>query len=138
MDGEYFYDEFQYYLGKNRIRVEPTISYTHQQNGVANLMNRTLMYLVRAIKIHRGVDYRIWAEVLFTAVYVRNRDTSRSLPENLTPHHFWNGNAPDISHLRVFGSKCLYDIPRTKIKKLDSCTAEAMMAGYSSQKKGYT
>ncbi len=42
-----------------------------------------------------------------------------------------------MSHLRVFGSKCFYVVPKNKHKKLDPRCREVIMVGYSSQSKGY-
>eukprot|EP00171_Calliarthron_tuberculosum_P022915 IDg22915t1 len=100
-------------------------------------MNRTLMDLVRAIMHHKGVGKRFWAEALSTAVYVRNRVTSRSLTADTTPHKIWMGTSPNVSHMRVFGSKCWYVIPSSKVRKLDARSKEAIMVGYSTQSKGY-
>ena len=135
--GEYLSNEFKHYLCENGIKHELTVAYTPQQNGVAERMNRTLFDLVRSMIHFKRVDKRFWAEAFATAVYVRNRVTSRALPPNTTPYHFWHGKAPDLSHTRVFGSECWYVVPRKKVKKLDARAREATMMGYSSQSKGY-
>ena len=135
--GEYLSGEFKQYLLDNGIKHELTVSYTPQQNGVAERMNRTLLNLVRSILHHSGVAKRFWAEALATAVYVRNRVTSRALPSKHTPHHYWHGKPPDLSHMRVFGARCWYVIPRAEVKKLDARAKEAVMMGYSKQSKGY-
>eukprot|EP00171_Calliarthron_tuberculosum_P022901 IDg22901t1 len=75
-------------------------------NGVTERMNRTLLNLARSMLHHKGIDRRFWAEAISTAVYIRNRVTSRALPPNTTPHHIWYKSVPNVSHLRVFGSKC--------------------------------
>jgi hypothetical protein len=95
------------------------------------------MSLVRAIMHDRGVEKRIRAEALSTAVYVRNRVTSHSLPADTTPPHIWVGKPPNVSLTRVFGSKCWYVILRSKVRKLDDRSKEAMMVGYTAQSKGY-
>ena len=57
-----------------------SIPYTPQQNGVAERMNRTLMDCVRSLLHWSNLDKKFWAEALSTAVYIRNRVYSRSLP----------------------------------------------------------
>ena len=136
-NGEYISNEFKKYLEDNGIHNQETAAYSPQQNGVAERMNRTLIDLVRSMLHHKNVGREFWAEALDTAVYVRNRVTSRGLPANTTPHHLWHGNKPDISHIRVFGSKCWYTIPKEKLKKLDSRSSEAMLLGYAKTKKAY-
>ena len=80
--GEYLSNGFKTYLDEHGIHHQLTVAYTPQQNGVAERMNRTLMNLVRSMLHHKGMDKRFWAEALATAVYVRNRVTSRGLPSN--------------------------------------------------------
>jgi len=122
--GEYLSNEFKAYLAQHGIKHELTVAYTPQQNGVAERMNRTLLDLTRAMLHHKKIDKIFWAEALTTAVYIRNRVTSRALSPNLTPHHLWHGEAPVLSNLRVFGSRCWYTIPRKKVKKLDHRATE--------------
>ena len=135
--GEYLSSEFKTFLEETGIQHQLTVAYTPQQNGVAERMNRTLLDLVRSMLHHKSLPKRLWAEALSTAVYVRNRVTSRSLPSDTTPFHLWFGKAPYLSHMRVFGAQCWYVVPKKKVKKLDARSREALMVGYSSQSKGY-
>ena len=135
--GEYISNEFKSYLLEHGIQHQLTVAYTPQQNGVAERMNRTLMDCVRSLLHTAKLDKKFWAEALSTAVYIRNRVISRSLPINTTPHQLWIGTPPDLSHLRVFGCKCWYVTPKTKVRKLDPRSKEGLMMGYSTQNKGY-
>ena len=135
--GEYLSNDFKHFLTANGIHHQLTVAYTPQQNGVAERMNRTLLDLVRSMLHHKSLPKHFWAEALATAVYVRNRVTSRSLPSNITPYHLWFGKVPDLSHMRVFGSQCWYVLPKKHVQKLDARTREALMMGYSTQSKGY-
>eukprot|EP00171_Calliarthron_tuberculosum_P004153 IDg4153t1 len=119
--GEYLSNEFKSYLETNGIKHELTVAYTPQQNGVAERMNRTLLNLVRSMLHHKSVEKRFWAEALATAVYVRNRVTSRSLPPNMTPYHFWQNTSPDLSHMRVFWIALLVCCSQYKSKET-GCT----------------
>jgi len=135
--GEYLSNEFKDYLLACGISHQLTVAYTPQQNGVAERMNRTIMDLVRSMIHTAGIDKKFWAEAVQTAVYVRNRVTSRSLPKLKTPFHLWHNAVPDLSHLRIFGSPCFYTIPKNKRKKLNPRSREAIFMGYSMQSKGY-
>jgi len=104
--GEYLSNTFKQYLSDEGIKHELTVPYTPQQNGTAERMNRTILDLTRSMLHHKNISKRFWGEAMATAVYVRNRVTSRSLPPKLTPYHLWYGTAPNISHLRIFGSPC--------------------------------
>ena len=135
--GEYLSNNFKAFLAEHGIKHELTVTYTPQQNGVAERMNRTLLNLDRAMLHHNDVAKRFWPEAIATAVYVHNRVTSRALPPQKTPNHLWHGRTPDISHLRTFGCNCWYTIPKRKVRKLDPRAAQGLMMGYSKSSKGY-
>lgn len=135
--GEYISRAFSSYMNDHGIQQQLTVPYSPQQNGVAERMNRTLMNHTRSMLLSKNLGKEFWAEALSTAVYVRNRVTSSSLPPNTTPHHLWFGEAPNIYHLRVFGAKCWYVVPKVKVRKLDARSHESMMFGYAPNSKGY-
>ncbi len=135
--GEYLSSDFKSYLIRHGIQHQLTVAYTPQQNGVSERMNRTLMDCVRSLLHTANLDKKFWAEALSTAVHVRNRVFSRSLPRNVTPYKRWMGTNPDVSYFRVFGCKCWYVIPKHKVYKLDRRSKEGLMLGYSTQSKGY-
>ena len=135
--GEYISAAFKSYLEQHGITHHTTIPYTPQQNGVAERMNRTLIDLVRSMLHAKNMDKKFWAEALNTAVYIRNRAISRALPDCTTPYQRWHGTKPDLSHCRVFGSKCFYVLPKNKVKKLDPRAREAIFVGYLENSKGY-
>ncbi len=135
--GEYLSNEFKGFMTQNGIHHQQTCAYTPQQNGVAERMNRTLKDLVRAMLFHRNVPEEFWAEALCTAAYIRNRVTTKSLPKNKTPFHIWLEKVPDVSHLRVFGSRCWYKINQPNLRSLDVRAREAMMLGYATNQKAY-
>ncbi|CDF32368.1 unnamed protein product [Chondrus crispus] len=135
--GEYLSTEFKSHLDLNSMQHQLTTAYTPEQNGVAERLNRTLIDLVRSRLSHKQVSKRFWAEALATSVYVRNRVTSRALPVNTTPHHIWMNSTPNVGHLRVFGSKCWYTLPRLELRKLDLRAREAMFLGYPQCSKAY-
>jgi len=110
--GEYISNEFKDYLKSYGISHQLTVAYTPQQNGVAERMNRTVMDLVRSMMNTAGIEKKFWAEALQTAVYVRNRVASRSLPEHTTPYHLWN-NSVEYSDL-------LASIPFQRINRRNS------------------
>ena len=57
----------------------------------------------------------------------------------MVPLLFIAGTAktPSLSHCRIFGSKCHYILPKSKIKNLDPKSREAIFVGYAEQTKGY-
>ena len=135
--GGYTGNAFESFLVQSGIHHRLTCAYTPQQNGLAERMNRTLMDMVREMLHHANMPAAYWAEALKTAVYIRNRVTSRTLPRNKTPYHFWNKTKPDLAHLRVFGSECWYKVTKVHLRKLDARWRPALMIGYASNQKGY-
>ena len=135
--GEYLSDTLQNYFKHRGIVHELITAYKPHQNGIDKRFNRTALNLIRSMLQHMKVPKCFWAEALSTAVYIRNRVTSAALPSDITPHHLWKGFTPDISHLRVFGCKCWYTIPKSKVKKLDDRSRCAIFVGYAESSKAY-
>ncbi len=54
-----------------------------------------------------------------------NRVTSCGLHPSTTTHQFWMGSQ-NLENMRVFGSRFLYVLPKSKVKKLDPIALEAM------------
>jgi len=65
--GKYTSVMFEQFLEGEDIRHERTIPKSLQYNGVAELMNRTIVEMARSNMAHK-----FWGEALFTAVYFRN------------------------------------------------------------------
>eukprot|EP00253_Pinus_taeda_P035800 PITA_35800 len=69
---EYESNEFHDFCKEASIKRETTTPYTHEQNGVAERKNRTILEVDRA-KLHdQRLPKFIWAEAASTAVYVQN------------------------------------------------------------------
>jgi transposase InsO family protein len=135
--GEYLSGEFKIYLEDYGIKQELTVPYTPQQNGVAERLKRTLLDSTRTMLKHVNCE-EVWcAEAVSTACYIKNHVTTSGIPNNITRHEIWYGRKPNISYLRIFGSRCWYVIPKTQTRKLDDRSCEAMMVGYSTPQKGY-
>lgn len=52
----------------NRMLIEATVAYSPQQNGVAELFNRTLIEKVRAMLLDSRLPKRMWFEAMLTGV----------------------------------------------------------------------
>ncbi len=48
--------------------------------------------------LHKHIPNEFWAEALYTAAYIRNGVTSKSLEKNTTPFHLRYGKAPYVAH----------------------------------------
>lgn len=54
-----------------------------------------------------------------------------------TPAKLFTGEKPDISHIRIFGSKVYSFIPKQKRRKWDDKAEERVLVGYAGNAKGY-
>ncbi|XP_067216875.1 uncharacterized protein [Linepithema humile] len=124
---EYISSELTDFLKKEGIQHQLTVVYTPQQNGVAERKNRSLTESAKCMLLDAHLDNRFWGEAVLTAAYLQNRMTSRSIDE--TPVELFIGEKPDISHIRVFGSKVCSMVPKQKRRKWDD-KAEGVLVGY--------
>ncbi|CAI7785344.1 unnamed protein product [Closterium sp. NIES-54] len=85
-----------------------SLPYAHQQQGVAERMNRTLQNTMRkSLRGMRLPNYQ-WPEAMDHAVMLHNLLSSSSLPNNASPHLLWTGNLGNTKMLRVFGCMVQY------------------------------
>ena len=96
-------DETIQFCRMEGITIETTAPYSPSQNGVAERFNRTIIELVRAMIIGKGLPIFLWDEAVAYATFIRNRSPTRAL-KGKTPYEAWIGKKPDASFIREFGS----------------------------------
>jgi hypothetical protein len=79
---------------------------------------------------------RFWAEALTTAVYLRNRNSTKSV-SGVTPSEALFGKKPSVNHLRIFGCVAYAHISREERRKLDPKAKKCILLGYGTNVKGY-
>lgn len=101
---------FGEYLKEQGIIHETTVSYSPEQNGIAERFNRTVVDKGRTLIAASNLPASFWTEAIKTAVYLRNREltTNRS---GLTPYEAWRNRRPNLAHLRAFGCRAWAHIP---------------------------
>jgi transposase InsO family protein len=67
---EFYSNEFNDYYNDEGIVRHYIITYTPQQNGVAERMNRTIISKARCMLSNAGMSRRFWAEADYTACYL--------------------------------------------------------------------
>uniref|UniRef100_A0A5S6Q5K7 Integrase catalytic domain-containing protein n=1 Tax=Trichuris muris TaxID=70415 RepID=A0A5S6Q5K7_TRIMR len=132
---EYVNDQLTNFLKQQGIKHQTTVAHTPQQNGVAERKNRSLQEMAKCMLLDSNLPNRFWGEAMITAAYLQNRLPSRSIEK--TPMELWNGKRPDVSHIRIFGSKCFTYIPKRLRQKWDDKVEEGVLIGYSDTTKGY-
>lgn len=79
----------------------------------------------------------LWGEAILTAAYLWNCTESISLPPGVTPYKLVNEAKPNLSHIRVFGSRCWVHIPMELQMKFGPHSHCAIFVGYPEGTKGY-
>ena len=80
--GEYLSAQMTDFLKSRGIQRQLAVADAHQQNGVAERMNRTIMDRVRSMLSESGASKKLWAEAFNCVAYVRNRCPTLSLPND--------------------------------------------------------
>ena len=106
-------------LQNNEIQQQFTVPHTPQQNVVAERKNRTLVECARSMIKGKNISNGFWAEAISIALYLKNRSPTKIL-EHKTPFESFYGYKPEVSHLRIFGSKAFSHIPKEDRRKLDA------------------
>ncbi len=132
---EYTCQNTQAILKKEGIEFQPTVPYNPEQNGIAERKNRYLCESGRSMLFDANLPTKYWGEAVSTACYIQNRLPTKATEK--TPYEMWNGTKPDLSHLRVFGSKAYVHIPKEKRTKWDARAEEGVCVGYSETPKAY-
>ncbi|KAH9735646.1 Integrase catalytic domain-containing protein [Citrus sinensis] len=81
--------------------------FTPQQNGLAEMMNRTLVDKTKCLLINSKLPMSFWAEVVSTTSYLVNKSSSAAIGFK-TPEELWSGKPGRYEHLRCReANKCL-------------------------------
>ena len=119
---------FRYAAAKSGYVVEPTGSDSAWMNGKVERLNGTFGVMVRAMLYGAGLPPKFWSFALLHAAYIKNRMWHSALGH--TPFEALNGSVPDLSHLRVFGSRLYARMPGQPRAKLDDHVADGIFLGF--------
>ena len=91
--------------------LEPTGANSPSQNGAVIIYNDKFVVPTRTLLYGSGLPAKFWSTALLHSVYLHNRLVHSKT--KVTPFERYFGMKPDLSHLKVFGSrvcvKCSYD-----------------------------
>nr|GEU55661.1 hypothetical protein [Tanacetum cinerariifolium] len=124
------------FCGMNGIKREFSVPRTHQQNGIAEKKNRTLIEATRTMLADSLLPIPFWAEAVNTTCYVQNR-VLVTKPHNKTPYELLHGRTPSIDFMRPIG--CSKTILNTldSLGKFEGKVNEGFLVGYSVNSKAF-
>lgn len=89
--------------------------------------------MARCMLIESSLPKMLWTYAIQTAAAIRNRCYNRRVGQ--TPYYMLTGKKPDLSRMKIFGSKC-YAYKQNK-KKLDSRCEKGIFIGYDKNSPAY-
>jgi hypothetical protein len=95
------------------------VTYTPQQNGIAERMNRTITEKGRAMLVASKLASSFWGEAVLTTTYLINHSPTKAVTNNKTPYKMWYKRKPTLKYLKVFGSTVYIHIKTSKKRSFD-------------------
>ena len=110
--------------------LELTGAEASSQNGIAESPNRVLAQMMRCALYSADLGPEYWSYALQMVVYVKNRLPHRII--DTTPYQKLTGNQPNVSKIRIFGSRVYACIPGSgKFSKSDLKNTDGIFLGYT-------
>nr|GFC39609.1 retrovirus-related Pol polyprotein from transposon TNT 1-94 [Tanacetum cinerariifolium] len=97
-----------------------SVARTHEQNGVVERRNRTLVEAARTMLSAAKVPLFFWAEAIATACFTQNRSLK-----------------PSVKFFHIFGSVCYIVKDGENLDKMKEKGDECIFVGYSTQSRAY-
>ena len=110
--------------------MEHSVPYTPQHNGVGERKNKSLKEMATCLLHAKHLPPSLWVEAVNCALYLQNR-VPHNLVVGVTPFEALHGYKPNISHMRVFGSKAWAKIPLNKRNAFQAQISECILLGYA-------
>ena len=128
--------KFREMIQKSGYILEPTALGASFQNAIVERPHRTLADMMRSMLVGAGLPSDYWSYAIRHAVYIKNRLPHRHLQDYRTPFQEYTGRIPDLSHLRVFGSRVTVGRPQGRRYKLDNtATTTGIFLGYTASNR---
>ena len=121
--------EFLKMLKDEEFTPELTGSDSSKQNSLAERPHRDLAQMMRCMLYSSELGPEYWSYALAHAVYIKNRLYHASL--NTTPFQAFTGKRPNLSRLRIFGSRVYAKKSGDRPAKLDQHAAEGTFLCFS-------
>lgn len=112
--------------------------YSPESHGKAERVQQTITTTTRCVleTVKSVPNYKVlWDKAVLRENYLRNHmySTTENMSGN-TPYEAFTRRKPDLSVLRVYGSKVVVHVPEEKLKgKLFACSTSGTLVRYSSR-----
>ena len=130
---EFCNEEFEMFCKNQGILRHKTVRNTPQQNGLAEMMNRTLLDRVKCMLYSSGLFKRFLGEVVMIAFYLVNKTPSSAI-DFKTLKELWSGKPSNYNHLRIF--RCKAYVHQSE-GKLEPRSIKCIFLGHPKGVKGY-
>lgn len=116
-------------LRKFHYVLEPPGADSPSQNGAVEIYNDKLAIRTRTLLYSSGLLAKYWSSALQHSVYLHNRLVHKAT--KMTPFEGIYQTKPDLSHLKVFGSRVCVKISGIRRGKLDKHDFKGIFLGYT-------
>jgi hypothetical protein len=125
---EYSSNAFKEYCNRFGIKHEKTVPLTPQHNGIAEIMNHTILEKARSMLSNSGLEKHFWVEAIKTTCYLINQSPTTTLDGGI-PEEVWLGKNVNYSHLIFFGCEAFVHSPKEHRAKLDDKSMKYIFFG---------
>ena len=115
--------------------IEVTGSDNSSQNAVAERPHRTLANMVRTGLENSGLSPKYWSDALLHASFIRNRLPHYHFQHKYSPYEKLTGTKPDLTKLRVFGSRIVTRKPGNRNPKISKHSYSGIFLRYAKTMK---
>ena len=129
-----------------RIEFEFITLYTHEQNGIAERMNRILLAIMRVLIFEFKIPKIFWAFAAEAACYIRNwtvmmtqvNESGKETKMKKTLYELWTGKKLYIAHMKIWECECWIHVSlKWDADKLNSWLIEDVFIGYTENLSQY-
>nr|GFC76493.1 putative ribonuclease H-like domain-containing protein [Tanacetum cinerariifolium] len=120
------------YFASEGILHQTSVARTHEQNGIVERQNHTLVEAARTMLSATKVPLLFWVEAIATTCFTQNRFPVIPHHEK-TPYHIINDRKPSIKFFYIFGSLCYIVRDGENLDKMKEKGDACIFVGYSTQ-----
>ncbi|OAQ57747.1 reverse transcriptase, RNA-dependent DNA polymerase [Pochonia chlamydosporia 170] len=131
---EFLNEAMKVFCTGRAIRIEPTVGYHPEGNGISERSMRTISERGAAMRHEMDLPAGYWEFSNATAAYLRNRGVVKGMAKSpWEVWAVWRGEKPRAGHLRVFGCPAWVLIPEEKRTKLRKKAWQGVFVGYKEE-----